>query len=212
MITLRATLIMAGSIAAACAAPAGPSASSAVSPPATQAPTPSPALTMAPDTPEPTMAPDTPAPTTFVGLWRPADPADVELVDELDRIWTDNDLAGFNALYADPAWLLLSWETGPFARNYIYGQVKTTMNVYERVGPVTTEVGSVPGLLPFVAEGGRYLHYVASIHQALFDCVLEVSAEGTVVRHYVDGYVDAATRRETGFPAFATFAPSPSPG
>lgn len=217
-------------LAGACAAAAAPSAGTSTTPGATNPPTqavePSAMPTLAPTastapTTKPTLAPTTkptgspspaPAMTELPGLWDPADPSDSELADRVNEAWTDNDVGLFETLYADPAWLLTGWNLAEsMDRAGMRTAVGGTPNTYVRIGPVTVRVDGVPGLIP-VGAGGRYLHFVDVIHSNRFDVVLEVNDAGKVVRQYVDGWVDAATRLEWGFPNFAPPDRTPPPG
>lgn len=151
-------------------------------------------------------------PTTVPALgdpWVPATDADTALADQVDTVWTENEVDAVDDLYTPDAELWLGW-AGVMDLATLREQVEITPNSYERVSAVTQTTTAITGLAPLPA-GDRYLHYVVVIHTRLFDTILEVTPAGQIVKHYGDAYQPAEVRTRDGFPNFIALEPSTNP-
>jgi hypothetical protein len=139
----------------------------------------SPATGATPDaTHSPTPAPSYPAGNTM-WEWKEAGDADTALVDTMDKAWSENDAAAIPGIYADNARLMTSWSDEVSDLAAIREMVSGTPNDYERLGGVFVVTGAAQ------STGWRYLFYPLVIHGALFDCWLEVNADGRIVNQWV---------------------------
>ena len=124
-----------------------------------------------------------PTATPIAGwVWSEASEADTALVDRMNAAFSEDDVAAIDDLYASSATLMASWLTTPWDKEGILGIPSQTPNTYVRVGGVYAVTYNGSGnKLP---AGSRYLFSPVVIHGDIFDCWLEVNADGKIVNHW----------------------------